>query len=166
MRAGQPQGELGALRRDVEQALAAVELALLLLDVAHVDELLEHAPQRLLGDLQNVQQLRNLHARVAIDEMQDPVMCAAEPESHEDVVRIADEVAIGEKQKLDQVPDRFWLAGGRGPAGGGYIYVSHVDIFWFVCYPLPRFREMIVPRERPAAAKCPVNGHGPWTGAT
>ena len=58
-------------------------------------------------------------------------------------MKVADEVAIGEKQQLDDVPGRLGIpqraasrrhrlaAGGlRGCFGTG-IYVSHVDIFWF-----------------------------------
>ena len=48
---------------DVEQPLAAVVGALLLHHIALVDELLEHAAERLLGDLQDVEQLGDLHAR-------------------------------------------------------------------------------------------------------
>src|SRR2546430_475533 len=123
-------------------------LALALLDVALVDQLLEHAAKRLLGDLEDVEQRRNLHARVAIDEMQHPVMRAAEAELRQHVVGVADEVAIGKKQELDHVPDRlaarFRVGLGRGgPAGGGsQIYVRPFGIFWFVCFPKPRFREM------------------------
>ena len=96
-----------ALRRDVEQPLAAVVRALLLHHVALVDELLEHATERLLGDLEDVEQLGDLHAGIAVDEMQHPVMRAAEAELGQHVVGIADEVAIGEEQKLDDVPDRL-----------------------------------------------------------
>src|SRR6266545_3691666 len=103
----QPQRKLGPFGRDIEQPLAAVELAFLLLDIAEIDQLLEHPAKRLLGDLENVQELGNLHARIAIDEMQYPVMGAAEAEFHQDVVGIADEIAIGEKQQLDDVPDRL-----------------------------------------------------------
>ena len=49
--------------RDVEQALAAVVGAFLLHHIALVDELLEHAAERLLGDLQDVEELGDLHAR-------------------------------------------------------------------------------------------------------
>jgi hypothetical protein len=85
----------------------AVVRAFLLHHVALVDELLEHAAERLLGDLEDVEQLRNLHAGIAIDEMQHPVMGAPETEFRQHVVGIADEVAIGEEQELDDVPDRL-----------------------------------------------------------
>src|SRR5262245_36373427 len=100
-------GERLAFRRDVEQALAPVVRTLLLHHVALVDELLEHAAERLLGDLEDVEQLRNLHAGIAIDEMQHPVMGAPETEFRQHVVGIADEIPISEEQELDDVPDRL-----------------------------------------------------------
>ena len=54
---------------------------------------------------------------MAVDEMQHAVMRAAEAEFGERLVGIADEVAIGEEQQFDQVPDR--LAGGRAGAASG-----------------------------------------------
>ena len=107
LQAGELHGERLALGGDEQQALAAVVLALLLHHVALVDELLEHAAERLLGDLQHVQQVGNLHAGVAIDEMQHPVVRPAEAELGQHVVRIADEIPVGEEQKLDDVPDRL-----------------------------------------------------------
>src|SRR6185437_5098629 len=149
LQAREPQRELGPLRGRVEQALAAIALAFLLLDVAFVDQLLEHAAERLLGDLENVEQRRDLHTWVAIDEMQHAMVGTAEAELRQHLVGIADEVAIGEEQQLDQVPDRLsrrlGVGLGRGrPPGGIQIYVSHVDIFWFVCYPTPSSGERIV----------------------
>ena len=86
-----------ALRRDVEQPLAAIVGALLLQDVAFVDQLLEHAAERLFSDLQHVQQFGNLHAGVAVDEMQDAMMRPAETELRQHFIRIADEITVGEK---------------------------------------------------------------------
>jgi hypothetical protein len=43
-------------------------------------ELLEHATERLLGDAQNIEQVRDLHTGVAVDEMQHPVVRPAEAE--------------------------------------------------------------------------------------
>ena len=87
-----------------EQALTAVVGSLLLHHVALVDELLEDTAERLLGDLENVEQLGNLHAGIAIDEMQHAVVRAPEAEFREHVVGIAGEIAIGEEQQLDHVP--------------------------------------------------------------
>ena len=93
------------LAREIEEALAPVVGARLLQHIALVDELLEHAAERLLGDLEDVEQFGDLHARIAVDEMQHPVVRAAEAEFLQHVVGIADEVAIGEEQKLDDVPE-------------------------------------------------------------
>ena len=113
---GELHGQRLALGGDVEQPLAAVVGALLLQHIALVDQLLEHAPERLLGDLQDVEQFGDLHAGIAVDEMQHPVMRAAEAELRQHVVGIADEIAIGEEQKLDDVPDRLALLRARSPA--------------------------------------------------
>ena len=104
-------GELGRQRfafggRE-QQPLPAVVGALALHDVALIEQLLEHPPERLLGDLQDVEQVGNLDAGIAVDEMQHPVMGAAEAELFEHVVGIAHEVAVGEEQELDHVPDRL-----------------------------------------------------------
>ena len=115
-KAGKLERQRLAFRRHVEQALAAVLRALLLHHVALVDELLEHAAERLLGDVEDVEQVGNLHAGIAVDEMQHPVMGAAEAELVQHLVGIADEIAIGEEQKLDDVPDRL---GRRGRRAGG-----------------------------------------------
>src|SRR6185312_384752 len=103
-----------------------------------------HPAKRLLGDSQHVQQVGDLEAGIAVDEMHHPVMGAAEPESLELVVGIADEVAVGEEQQFNDVPAQFAGPQGRGSTGGALrigarralrkIYVSHVDISWVQCY--------------------------------
>ena len=74
MRVGLQAGELLhqrlALRRRIEQPLAAVIVAGLLHDIALVQELLEHPAERLLGDAQDVEQVGDLQAGIAVDEMQ------------------------------------------------------------------------------------------------
>src|ERR1700730_2210946 len=102
---GELQGERFTLRGDEQQPLAPVVGAFLLQHIALIDELLQHPPERLLGDLQNVEQLRNLHARIAIDEMQDPMVGAPEVELGQGIIGLADKVSVGEEQKLDNVPD-------------------------------------------------------------
>ncbi len=97
----------------IKQPLAAIVGALLLHDIAFIDQLLEHAAERLLGDFQNIEQLGDLHAGIAIDEMQDAMVRAAEAELFQHLVGIADEVAIGEEQKLDEVPAGLARFGGR-----------------------------------------------------
>ena len=155
MRVGLQAGELHrqrlALGGDVKQALAAVVVAVLLHDIALVEQLLEHAAERLLGDLQHVEQIGDLHAGIAVDEMQHPVMRAAEPELRQLVVGVADEIAIGEEQQLDDVPDRLGRpraprsAPEAGRSASWEIYVSHIDIFRLDCYPKLRRHERIVP---------------------
>ena len=85
----------------IEFALAAVARALQLDDMAGVDQLLEHARQALLGDLQHVEQFGDGQAGLAVDEMQHAVMGAAEAVVGQDLVRIGGEVAIGEEEQFD-----------------------------------------------------------------
>ena len=77
---------------------------------------------------------------MAIDEMQDPVVCASEPELGQDGVGLAREIAIGEEQQFDEGDElrvRIWRAGLARPlvnrrpmpAQKLGIYVSHVDLF-------------------------------------
>ena len=69
--------------------------------------------------LQDVQKVGDLHAGMAGDEMQHPVMRAPEAELGQRLVGVADEVPVGEEQQLDQVEDR--LAGLPGRSGVGRI---------------------------------------------
>ena len=48
---------------------------------------------------------------MAVDEVQDPVMGAAEVELGERVVGVAHEVAVREEQEFDDVPDRLGRVG-------------------------------------------------------
>src|SRR6266478_2578644 len=70
--------------------------------------------------------------------MQDPVMRASEAELCQNLVRIANEVPVCEKQEFDQVercrvplPGFSW---DQMTHRGFEIYVSHVDIFLVFCY--------------------------------
>ena len=67
MRCGLQAGELErqrlALRRHEQEPLAAVLRAFLLHHVALIDQLLEHAAERLLGDVEDLEQVGDLHAR-------------------------------------------------------------------------------------------------------
>jgi len=107
-----------ALWRDEQESLAAVVGALALHHVPLVDQLLEHAPERLFGDLQNHQQVRNLDAGIAVDEVEHPMMGAAEAEFSEHVVGVTDKVAVSEEQEFDNVPDRL-VRPVRGIGGAG-----------------------------------------------
>ncbi len=103
-----------AFRRDEEEPLTPVGGPGALDDVAVVDEFAQHAAEALLGDFQDIEQIGDPDAGMAVDEMQHPVVRAAEIEARQHLVGVADEVAIGEKQKLDQIE-----GGTLGLAGGG-----------------------------------------------
>src|SRR5690606_33923043 len=66
-----------------------------------IDQLLEHPRQTLLCDLEHVEKLGDGKAGPAVDEVQDAVVSAAEAIFAEDLVGIGREVAIGEKEQLD-----------------------------------------------------------------
>ena len=102
LRRREPLGERAALVGGKQQPLAAVRAAGALHDIALVDQLLQHAAQALLGDVEDVEQIGDAQARMAIDEMQHAVMGAAEIEIGEDGVGIAGEIAIGEEQQLGE----------------------------------------------------------------
>ena len=84
----------------IEQALATVDSSRALHDIALVDELLQHAPEALLGDLQRIEQVGDAKAAMAGDEVKDAMVRPAEAEILEDGVGIAGEVAVGEEQQL------------------------------------------------------------------
>src|SRR5262249_24403646 len=138
-----------ALGGHVQEPLAPIVRALLLDHVALVDQKLEHSAERLLGDPPHVEEVGDLHAGIAVDEMQHAVVRAAEPELGQHLVGVADEISVGKEQKLNQVPRRLGaLVGnvrlGRGRPEGRHIYVSHIDIFRFDCYPRGWICERIV----------------------
>jgi hypothetical protein len=82
-------------------------------DIALVEQLLEHPAERLFGDPQDVQQIGDFQAGIAMHEMHDTMMGAAEAEHLELMVGVADEVAIGEEQQLDDIPAQFARPRGR-----------------------------------------------------
>ncbi len=104
-----------ALGGSEKQALAPVVIAGLLHDIPFIEQLLENPSQRLLGDAQHVQQVGHLKAGIAVDEMQHPVMRPPESENLQLMVGIADEIPVGEKQKLDDIPAQIGHPGGVGP---------------------------------------------------
>ena len=145
LQAGELADQRLALGGGEKKALPAVVVAGLLHDIAFVEQLLEHPPQRLLGDAQHVQQVGDLQAGIAVDEMQHPVMRPAEPERLELMVGVADEIAVGEEQQLDDIPAQIGRLPSRRIArrlsprigvgrGTREIYVSHIDISWVQCY--------------------------------
>ena len=111
-------------------------------------QLLQHPVEALLGDLQDVEKLGDVRPGLAVDEVQHAVMRPPEAVVGEDPVGVADEVAIGEEQQLDEVVGRLLgerragalprrmrrRACGSGTSSASAIYVSHVDIFQADCY--------------------------------
>src|SRR5665647_3334882 len=69
LQAGELERQRLALRRHVEQPLSAILRAFLLHHIALIDHLLEHAAERLLSDVEDVEQVGDLHAGIAVDEM-------------------------------------------------------------------------------------------------
>src|SRR5262249_1406564 len=124
-----------------QQPLAPVALAGPLRDPASIDQLFEHSRKTLLGNLQDLQEIGNAQARVAIDKMQYAVMGAAQPELRQDGICLTGEVAIGKKQQLNEGEKmgigrlrgepcpRLGQAGRALPAYELRVYVSHVDLF-------------------------------------
>ena len=100
-----------ALRRGEQQPLPLVALAGPLNDIVLVDQLLQHASKRLLGDPQHVQQVCHLQARIAMHKVYHSMMGAAEAELLQHLVGVADEIPVGVEQQLDDVPDRLARAG-------------------------------------------------------
>ena len=115
-------------RRRVEQPLTAILEPGALLDEAGIDQLLQHAREALLGDLQDVEEVGDRQAGIAVDEMQHAMMRASEIGLRQDRIRIGDEVAIGEEQKLDEIHHRIVGGGAQASRGERMIYVSHIDI--------------------------------------
>jgi hypothetical protein len=62
----------------VEEPLATVERSGLLLDEALVEKLLQNTAEALLGDLEDVEQVVDADTGMAVDEMDDTVMGAAD----------------------------------------------------------------------------------------
>ena len=87
-------------------ALAAVVHAWARFDIVPADQFLEDAIETLLGDLQNVQQFGDGEARTPGDKMQHPVMRPAKSKGREQMIGVADKIAIGKKHELDQFEHR------------------------------------------------------------
>lgn len=146
LQVGELQGQSLSFARNVEKPLAAIAGPGALFHVILVDERREYAAERLLRDAENIQQIRDVDARIAVDEVQDPMVGATERERFQHMIGFGDKVPIGEKQQLDQVPGGFRLAilrdiprrAGRLLRTVGQIcsrmretrenYVSHIDI--------------------------------------
>ena len=114
MQAGEVEGQLPSFAGRKKEALAPVARAGTHIDIAAVEQVLHHAIETLFGDLEDVQQLGHRQSRPAADEVQHPVMRAAEAEAVQQTVCIAHEIAVGEEQKLDQVEQRRRRGTGAG----------------------------------------------------
>ena len=112
-------------------ALAAVLLALALDDEAFLDELFQHAREALLGDPEDAQKIRDHDAWIASDEVDHPVMGAAEAVARKDFIRVAGEIAIGIEQQFDALANFLFAQKKRTWT---WFYVSHVDIYGRECY--------------------------------
>src|SRR5665811_2594057 len=73
LQAGELERQGLALRRHIQETLPPVLRAFFLHYEALIDQLLEHAAERLFGDVEDLQQVGDLHAGIAVDEMQHPV---------------------------------------------------------------------------------------------
>ena len=91
--------------------MTAIDRARHLLDIAHIDQFLQHAAEALLGDLQDVEKVGDRHAGIAADEMHDAVMRTTEIEARQHGIRVGDEVAIGVEEQLDH--HQFGMIGDR-----------------------------------------------------
>ena len=87
--------------------MPAIFRSLFLRNVTLINQLFEHPTQRLLCDVEDLEQVRNLNARIAVDEMEHAMVRATEAQLEEHFIRIADKVTISKKQKLNDVPDRL-----------------------------------------------------------
>ena len=108
--------ELDALRRQLQQALAAVAVAGVLHDEALAHELAQHARQALLGDAQDGQQVAHAHLRMAADEIDHAVMRPAEAVARQHRVGLGGEIAIGEIEQLDALAQLVLAQAGRAVA--------------------------------------------------
>src|SRR5262249_60363785 len=83
--------------------------AALLLDIALLEEILQHPGNRLLGDLQDRQKMTHRLPGMAADEIERTMMRPAELVALELLVRFEGEVAVGIEHQLDALA-QFLLA--------------------------------------------------------
>ncbi len=107
-------GEAAALCRDEQAALAAIIVTGPLHNETLVYELLQHAGEALLGDLQDVEKIGDPQTGVAMNEMENAVVRASEAVFLEDGIGARRELAVGEEQQLGTGDELL----ARGAAGG------------------------------------------------
>ena len=81
-----------------------IGVAGLLHDIVLVDQLLQHTTERLLGNAQDIEQIGDLQPGITVDKVNHAVMGAAEAELRQHRIGIANKIAIGEEQQLDDIP--------------------------------------------------------------
>ncbi len=101
LRRHQPLAQFFAGLRQIEQTLAPVALAFLLINITFADQFLQHPAQALLGNPQDVEQLRHSHAGVAAYEMHHPVVGPAEAKFAKDFIGIGNKIPVGKEQQFD-----------------------------------------------------------------
>src|SRR5690606_17447854 len=106
---------------EIEEPLAAILLAGLLLDEAALDELFQHTGEALLGNAQDIQQFGDRNAGMTADKVDDPMVGATEVIFHKNPVRLADEVPVSKEQKFYGFCQRGGFKGGlfAGHSPGG-----------------------------------------------
>ena len=73
-------------------------------DEALAHQLAQDPAQALLGDVEDAEQVGHRHARVAPDEIDDPVVGPAKSKGGKGLVGFGGEIAVGKEQHLDALP--------------------------------------------------------------
>jgi hypothetical protein len=115
--------ERATLRRQFEQALAAVVRSRPLGDETLRHQFAQNPAKALLGDAQNAEQLTNRYPRMSSNKMDHAMMRSAESVARQHRVRFGGKVAVREKQQLDPIPDHILVGSKRAQ-----FYVRHVDL--------------------------------------
>lgn len=105
--------EVMSSRREIEKTLAAILGPGALVNEAGTDKFLENSRQTLLCDIKDFQQFGHSESLMAVDEMQDAMMCTAKRMLGKKPVRLSHEITVGKKEQLDQLEIRRWLVGYR-----------------------------------------------------
>jgi hypothetical protein len=107
---GQPQRQALAVRRRIKLPASAIQRPGSDLDEVLVDEFPQHAVEALLGDPQYLQKLGDRQPRPPADKIENAMMSASKSVSLEQPIGVADKIAIGEKEQLDQFVHRLFRA--------------------------------------------------------
>lgn len=87
----------------MQQPLTPVVGAWALFNEVLIDELFQDSAKALFCDPKNVEEVGDHDPRIAVNEMQHPVVGAPELILCESIIRIGGEVAISEKKQFDQI---------------------------------------------------------------